>query len=181
LVVFLIQPINQKEAFMKKIILLALVFVFVLPGISMARDPDFGGGGQRHGKENPLPRGKWWRLPQVVDKLALTQKEKETLDTLYVEKRRTMIDLRSQVQKERLELEQLMDSSNFDAAACMERFQRVLEAKRNLSTERFKFLVGVRELLGLERFQQLKAEFWRHRMKGKRGGRNPAEVNRPAG
>lgn len=166
---------------MKKIILLALVFVFVLPGISMARDPSFGGGGPGHGKENFLPRGKWWRLPQVADKLALTQKEKEKLDALSLEKRRTMIDLRSQVQKERLELEALMDSSNFDAAACMERFQKVLEAKRNLSTERFKFLVGIRELLGLERFQQLKAEFWKYRMKGRRGQRNPAKGNRPAG
>ena len=166
---------------MKKITLLALALMFVFSGISMARDPGFGGGGPAHGKQKLLPPGKWWRLPQVAEKLALTQAEQEKLDAMYIEKRRKMIDLGSQMQKERLELEQLMDSSNFDAAACMERFQKVLDAKRNLATERFTFLVQVRQLLGLDRFQQLKAQVREYRMKRKHGRRQLKEGNKPPG
>jgi Spy/CpxP family protein refolding chaperone len=98
---------------------------------------------------------------------------------MYLQHRRQMIDLHSQIQKERLELEYLLDSSTFDAAACMERFKKLQAAHSNLATERFKFLVQVRELLGLERFQQLKAEFRQHRMKGRPGKRHSREGNMP--
>lgn len=165
---------------MKKVSLFALLFMFSLSGISMAKDPCFGGGGQCPGKVNMgIPGGEWWKMPQVADKLALTQGEKEKLDTMYLQHRRQMIDLRSQIEKERLELEHLLDNSTFDAAACMGRFKKLQEAHANLTTERFRFLVQVRELLGPERFQQLKAEFQQPRMKRKHGRRHPAKDNIP--
>lgn len=165
---------------MKKLLLLALVLTFALPGVAMARDPGFGGGGPGPGKEDMgLPGGKWWQMPQVADKVALNQEERQKLDTMYLQHRRQMIDLHSQVQKERLELEYLLDSSTFDAAACMECFKKLQAAHSNLATERFKFLIQVRELLGLERFQQLKTEFRQHRMKERPGRRHSKGRNMP--
>ena len=165
---------------MKKVSLLALLFMFSFCGTSMAKDPCFGEGGACPGKVNMgIPGGKWWKMPQVADKLVLILEEKEKLDTMYLQHRRQMIDLHSQVGKERLELEHLLDSSTFDAAACMGRFKKLQEAHTNLTTERFRFLVQVRELLGPERFQQLKAKAWQHRMKRKHGRRHPAKDNIP--
>jgi len=165
---------------MKKVTLLALLFMFALSGISMAKDPGFGRGKAGPGKKSiGIPGGKWWKKPQVTDKLALTQEEKEKLDTMYLQHRRQMIDLHSQVEKERLELEQLLDSSTFNAAACMGRFKKLQEARTSLATERFKFLAQVREMLGLERFQQLKADVRQHRMKRRHGRRHPAKGNMP--
>jgi Spy/CpxP family protein refolding chaperone len=166
---------------MKKVTLMALLFMFALSGISMAKNPGFGERGPGPGKERmAIPGGKWWKMPQVADKLALTQEEKERLDTMYLQHRRQMIDLHSQVKKEQLDLEQLLDSSTFNATACMGRFKKLQEAHANLATERFKFLVQLRELLGLERFQQLKAEVWHQRMKRKRPGNpHPAKGNMP--
>ena len=140
---------------MKKMALMTFVLVFALSGISMAR-------GLGHGKEDMMPRGKWWKSPEMAERLHLTPDEKVKLDTLYLTHRRQMIDLRGQVAKERLDLEQLFDAKNFDSAACMENFKKLEKAHVNLATERFKFLVQVREVLGLERFQELKAEFWKH-------------------
>ena len=159
---------------MKKLTLLALLVVFALPGISLARDHGFGWEGPGHGKKDMgVPRGKWWKMPEVANKLALTEEEKEKLDTMYLGHRQQMIDLHGQVEKERLELEQLLDSSTFNATACMDRFKKVQEAQSNLATERFRFLVQAREMLGLDRFQQLKAEVRQHRMKGKPGRHGP--------
>ncbi len=159
---------------MKGLTLVALAFIFALSSISMAmaEDRGFGKGRFGHGKEAiNIPFGKWWKMPHVADKLALNQEEKEKLDSMYLQHRHQMIDFRSQVDKERLELEYLLDSRTFNAAACMDRFKKFQEARKNLATKRFKFLIQVRELLGLERFQQLKAEFRQYRMKGKRGKR----------
>ena len=158
---------------MKKVVLLALVFVFALSGISMARDP-----GSR--REEGMPPGKWWKVPQVAERLSLTEEERQKLDTMYLEHRHRMIDLRTQVEKERLELEQLLDSTSFDPAASMERFKKLQDTHRALATERFQFLLQVRSLLGLDRFQLLKAQVWKHRMKQKRGRRHPGEATRRA-
>jgi Spy/CpxP family protein refolding chaperone len=165
---------------MKKVTLLALLFMFALSGVSVAKDPAFGGGGAGGGKETlGIPGGKWWKMPQVADQLALTQEETEKLDAMYLQHRLQMIDLHSRVEKERLELEQLLDSSTFSAAACMDRFKKLQEAHINLATERFKVLVQVRELLGLKRFQQLKAEVRQHWMERKDRRRHRAEGNMP--
>jgi len=154
---------------MKKVALFVLVFIVGVSGLSMAKDPGFGGGGAKAGREGMgLPGGKWWKMPLVADKLALTPEEKEKLDASYLQYRRRSIDLRHQVEKERLEMEQLLDSTSFNAAAALERFKKLKEAQTNLDIERFKFLAQVRELLGSERYQKLKSEVRKHRMKRKK-------------
>lgn len=165
---------------MKKATLLALVFVFTLSGFSMARDAYCGSKGPGHGKGNMgIPHGKWWKIPKVADKLALTPEEKEKLNRMHLEHRRKMIDLRSQVAKERLELEEILDSSIFTASTGMDRFKKLQEAHTILAMERFRFLAQVRELLGLERFQELKYEVKKCRMK-KYKKRQSAEGYMPA-
>ncbi len=167
---------------MKRATLFVLVFLFVLPAVSMAKPR--GGCGDRvyHQKEGMgVPHGKWWRMPQPAERLNLTEEDKEKLDRLFLEHRRRMIDLRSEMQKERLELEHLLDSTPFDSAASMARFMKLQAAQKDIAVERFKFLLGVREILGLDRFQQLKAQVREHRMGRRHMGGDPGRANYPAG
>ena len=151
---------------MKKVTLLVLIFIFALSGIAMARGAGFCQKGSGQGKGNiGMSHGKWWKAPKVADRLALTLEEKEKLDSMHLQHRRKMIDLRSQVEKERLELEEILDTSAFTAATGMDRFKKLQEAHTKLAIERFRFLTQVRELLGLERFQELKYEVRQRRMK----------------
>lgn len=167
---------------MKRVTFLTLVLVFIFSGISMARDSGFGREGRGGGKESMgMPHGKWWKMPQAAEKLGLTQEEKEKLDEMYLEHRRQRVDLHARIQKERLELEELLDSETFDAKGCMARFERVQEAQNELAMERFKFLVQARELLGYDRYQQLKNEFQRHRMKKRQERRKPETGKEPSG
>ncbi len=161
---------------MKKTALMVLAFILVLPAVSVAKQQGGCEGGSFHGKQGMgVPRGQWWKMPQMAAKLNLGDEEKEKLDNMFLEHRRRMIDLRSAMQKERLELERLLDSATLDSAACMERFLKVQEAHRGIAVERFRFLLGVRETLGLDRFQQLKAEVREHRMKRMHMQRNLPE------
>ena len=158
---------------MKRIVLVLLVFMFVLPSVCAAKQHGGHEGYGQHGKEGmDVPRGKWWKMPQMAGRLNLTDDEKEKLDLMFLEHRRQMIDLRSAKQKERLELEHLLDSASLDSAACMRRFMSVQEAHKAVALERFKFLLSVREMLGLDRFQQLKAQVREHRMKRRQIGRD---------
>ena len=156
---------------MRKAKFLGLVLLLGLFTISMTAYAGSGGKAAGPGKGHlPMPPGKWWKMPKAVEQFSLTQDEQEELDRMYLEQRRPMIDFRGELQKERLELEQFIDSRTFDKSACMESFKKVQQATNKLAIERFKFLVQVRKLLGFERFQQLKTEFRHHRLKQRKGG-----------
>jgi Spy/CpxP family protein refolding chaperone len=157
---------------MKRIVWVLLVFMFALAPVCEAKQRGGCEGPGQHGKEGMgVPHGKWWKMPQMAERLNLTENEKEKLDLMFLEHRRQMVDLRSAKQKERLELEHLLDSPSLDSAACMRRFMNVQEAQKALALERFKFLLSVRETLGLDRFQQLKSQVREHRMKRRHNGR----------
>ena len=85
-----------------------------------------------------------------------------------------MIDLHSQVQKERLELEQLLDNKDFNAKTSIDHFTKLQKAHNTRAAERFRFLVQVRELLGLDRFQQLKGQVRKFRMERKEARKKKA-------
>lgn len=151
---------------MKKALMTALVCFIAATGLAYAKG--FGGGG---GEIN-LPPGKWWRLPAVAGKLALTPAEQEKLDTLHKESLMRMIDLKAGLEKEMLELGYLIDGENLDESACMDRFMKVQDARTNLAVEKFKAVMEARKILGYERFMQLKELSKNHRKRG-RGKRGP--------
>ena len=145
---------------MKKRIVFSLVIVMALMIACTAVHARDRRPGPPEGREGQvLINVKWWKMPGISERLSLTKEEKEKLDTLYFENRSRMIDLKSGIQKERLVLGRLLDSSGFDASAAREQFKKVIETTHQLAMERFGFLLKVREMLGLERFQQLKEEF----------------------
>jgi Spy/CpxP family protein refolding chaperone len=163
---------------MKKTILLILIFVFALANISMARSQGYREKGWGHRKESMgTPNGKWWKRPKLAEKIGITEEEKEKLDNIYYKHRYQMIDLHSQVQKERLELEQRIDSKDFDTKVCIDHFTRLQKARNNRAAERFRFLIKVRELLDLDRFQQLKEQVRKYRTERSREKRRRTKSN----
>lgn len=120
--------------------LFLLVFV-ISPAVVTAKD---------------FPPGKWWHNPQASEKLNLSDEEIKMLDKQFVDSRRKLIKLKSIVESEQFELDNLFDSENINQKEAMKQFDKLGHAKKNLSTERFRLILEVRNILGLERFRQLK-------------------------
>ena len=120
--------------------LFLLVFV-ISPAVVTAKD---------------FPPGKWWHNPQASEKLKLSDEEIKMLDKQFVDSRRKLIKLKSVVESEQFELDFLFDSENISNKEAMKQFDKLWQAKKNLSTEHFRLLLEVRNILGLERFRQLK-------------------------
>lgn len=152
---------------MKRVMMLAMICFFALSGVGLAKRP----GGMAKLK---MPPGKWWQMPEVAEKLDLTSQEQQELDELFAQSQRRMIDLRNNVQKEKFELELILDQQDFDKPACMNRFKKFQNARTNLADERFKFLVEVRKLLDHNRYRALKTEFQHHRMNQMKKRHGPA-------
>ena len=110
-----------------------------------------------------VPSGKWWYNQKVVKNLNLTKKEVRQLDQLYVKSHRKLIKLKNAVEREQFELDALLGQKTVDDAKVRKQFKRLESARTDLSNERLGFVIGVREIIGAERFQQLKTSYkkWR--------------------
>jgi Spy/CpxP family protein refolding chaperone len=135
---------------MLKKILIGILMIFM---ISL---PDFAGG-------QDVPAGKWWYNQKVVENLNLTQGEIRQLDQLYVDSHRRLIELKNAVEREQFELDTLLDKKTVDDAEVRQQFKRLESARTDLADERLRFVIRVREIIGPERFQQLKTSYkkWR--------------------
>ena len=103
-----------------------------------------------------LPSGKWWHNPRISKQLNLNEAEKSTLDKEFVDSRRKLIELKSSVEREQFELENLLESEALNEAAVTEQFKKLEKARASLASERFNFLMQARKILGPERFQRIK-------------------------
>lgn len=125
-----------------KIIL--LVIFLIAPAIAAAQD---------------VPAGKWWYNPKIQKNLNLSKKEIGKLDKLFANSRRKLIKLKSEVENEQFELDQLLGQKKVDDIKVKKQFQKLETARQNLANERLQFVIGVRNILGADRFQQLKSNY----------------------
>ena len=125
-----------------------LIFLISLPGLATGQD---------------VPSGKWWYNQKVVENLDLTQKEIRQLDQAWVDSQRKLIKLKNEVEREQFELDTLLGKKTVDDAKVRKQFKRLESARTDLADERLGFIIRVREIIGAERFQQLKTSYkkWR--------------------
>jgi Spy/CpxP family protein refolding chaperone len=102
-----------------------------------------------------MPMGKWWQWPKLATTLNLTSDEKQSLDNLYAQNHDTMSALASSLKKEHLKLEGILEENPVDQTAFNNQFSQVEAVKRNLDNAHLQYLLGVRNILGPDRFKQL--------------------------
>jgi len=120
----------------------AVLMTALISGITWAAD------------ENPA--GKWWRLPKLSAHLELTTQEKDRLDALFQDNRKKLIDLRAEIEKEQLDLEESMESEPLNEKKTVEQFRKLDSARSALAEERFRYFLEIRKIVGADRFQKLK-------------------------
>lgn len=122
-----------------------------------------------------LPDGRWWDEPAVVERVGLTDQQRETIRNLIYQHARTMIDYNAAVTRAELDLKQLVGRSEIDPKAVRTAFATFQDARRRLETERFEMLLGVRMVLTPEQWdtiQQLRRRL-RQRLDQPPGDRRP--------
>jgi Spy/CpxP family protein refolding chaperone len=116
--------------------------------------------------------GRWWLMPRMADQIGLSQSDKDALDSLYVQNRRTLLDMKSNVERERFELDNILEQQKFNERAALNQFKRLEQQREKLAMERFRYILQVRKILGPERYQRLMTmarEFHERRGRGQSG------------
>lgn len=144
---------------MTKHILFIFVFTFVVSTTGFAIMQDI----------EKLPPGKWWKNPDIVRYLKITDKEKSSLDQMYREKKKSMISIKAVMESQKLDMEALMDRDPLNETAIKDKYRAMLNEGMNLFEKQFEFLLEVRKLLGKNRFAHLKKYFHKKHWTGRKG------------
>ena len=156
-----LEVVSRKAAFLRMLTCSALLIIF---GTMQAQAMDMHRC-MHHGMHN----FKWWQSERLAKELKLTSNEKQALDTLYVNNRDTLIDLKSTLKKDRFKLHDMLEKDAVDENSVLAQNKIISEDRLKISDEHIKYILGIRRILGPERSHQLKARF--HEMMGKRHGK----------
>jgi Spy/CpxP family protein refolding chaperone len=102
-----------------------------------------------------IPPGKWWENPRLVERLRLTPEQQETIRDLVLEHARRMIDLNADVKRAELDLAERVDREPLDPKAVRAAFAVLQTARQRLEAERFELLLGVRQAVTPEQWDEL--------------------------
>ncbi len=60
------------------------------------------------------PPGKWWKRPRVVQLLKITPEQQEKLEGIFARNRRAFVDLKADVEKSQIDVEELVAKKDAD-------------------------------------------------------------------
>lgn len=139
----------------------------LLAGTALAQGPG-GGMGAGPGFEEHRPpmerafggqgeHGRWWNNPKAVERLKLTDEQRKAFDGIFLEHRKTLIDLRANVEKAELEMEPLMSADQPNEARILAQIDKVAQARAELEKANARFLLAIRNKLTPEQWKQIQA------------------------
>ena len=145
------------------------------PGFGMHRPPMEAILGP-HGAE-----GRWWNNPAVIERLKLTDDQRQTMDQILLDHRKDLIDRRGAVEKAELDLEPLVAADQPNESQILSQIDKVAQARAELEKANARFLLAIRGKLSPDQWKELKA--WRTERGGERrnwhGGPGRGQPNGP--
>ena len=125
------------------------------PGGGMGAGPGFGD------RQPPMERafgpqdghGRWLNNPKEVERLKLTDVQRKAFDSILLEHREKLIDLRAGLQKAELALEPLMGDDQPNEAKILAQIDKVAQARAELEKANAGFLLAIRARLTPEQWK----------------------------
>jgi len=137
-------------------------------GRGMGMGPQPGRGGPMGGG-----MGRWWKDPQMVEKLGVTADQQKKMDDIFQQHRLKLIDVTAAVEREEVTLEPMMAADQPDEARIVAQIDKVAQARAELEKANARMLLGIRRVLTPDQWKKLQAE-------APRPGGGPGGQQRPA-
>ncbi|MDE1177843.1 MAG: Spy/CpxP family protein refolding chaperone [Edaphobacter sp.] len=125
------------------------------PGPGGPGGPGFGG---PHGIPSMLPPGMWWKNPDLIQKLNLTDDQRKRMDDIFQQARMQLIDLKANVEKQELLLEPMLADNPPDTNKVLSQIDHVASARAELEKSLARMLLGIRGVLTADQWTKLQAE-----------------------
>lgn len=108
-----------------------------------------------------LPPGKWWRRPEIVQSLNLSEEQQNKLENIFRTASGDLIDLRGEVEKQNINLRGDLDQSQLDRAAIRRDAQKLSDARAKLFERELSMLVDMRAVLNDSQWDRMRSQLER--------------------
>jgi hypothetical protein len=108
-----------------------------------------------------LPPGKWWRRPEVIQQLGLTDDQQQRLDVVFRNSANDLIDLRADVEKQSVALRSELDQAQLNRANIQRVAARLNEARGRLFERELMMLIDMRGVLSDPQWSRMRAQIER--------------------
>lgn len=110
-----------------------------------------------------MPAGKWWKRPPVVESLKITPEQQERLDEVFSKNRRAFVDLKADVDRRTIDLEDLLAARDLDARKARAASDALEQARARLGRARTMMVVEMRGILTEEQWLRIvdRRDQWR--------------------
>lgn len=149
---------------MKRTAMILFLVVFTAP-LAMAQNAGLN-----------MPRGKWWRVPRVVERLNILPAQQTRLDKVFDDAAPELIDMRADMQKKALALRDLLDATKLDAKAISQAADALSESRGKIFNREMAMMVDMRNVLDDTQWTMLRHALEQRGRQGS-GERGPANQN----
>ena len=105
-----------------------------------------------------LPPGRWWRRPDIVQTLGLTEEQQDKLDAIFRGAADDLIDAKAEVDKATIALRGELDKAQLDRNAIRAIAQRINQARSRRFDRELVMLVDMRSVLTDQQWNRMRAE-----------------------
>jgi len=132
-----------------------------------------------------MPAGKWWKRPKVVEALQITAEQQQRLDEVFAKNRRAFVDLKADVDRRTIDLEELLSAREVDPKKVAAASESLEQARGRLGKARTMMVVEMRGVLTEAQWKQIvdRRDQWRgereREMRRRYGERRGAPGNAP--
>ena len=105
-----------------------------------------------------LPPGKWWRRPEIIQSLNLSDEQQDHLDAIFRTSASDLIDLKAEVDKANIALRGELDRPQLDRAAIHRVATRLSDARGRLFDRELTMLVEMRGVLTDPQWNRMRNE-----------------------
>lgn len=113
-------------------------------------------GGERMGTPMGFPFGPWWKDPEIVQQIGLTDDQAQRIDKVFQDFRAKLVDLHSNLQKQEEQLKPLVDADSPDDGAVMAQVDRVAQARVALERGNAAMMLAIRHVLSPDQWKKLR-------------------------
>ena len=126
------------------------------PSRGYYRSGSSGSGGMgMHPGSRIVPPGEWWKNPDTIQKLSLTEDQQKKMDGIFQQSRLTLIDLKANLEKQEVLLEPMLNANPPDSAKALAQISKVADARAELEKTNAKMLLGIRSVLTADQWTKL--------------------------
>ena len=113
-----------------------------------------------------MPSGKWWRRPEVVQSLSLSQEQQDRLELIFRTNAPNLIDLRADADKTALALRGELDQTQLNRDNVKKLAQKLSEMQGKLFERELMMLIDMRGVLTDDQWGRLRSRIDHEKPRG---------------